>query len=73
MPKEFEKIQKSYDQLQIEELKRGIHALAVLMFEYHKGLLEQGFDEKSALYLVAQYQNTLMKPRNHKPEETEDD
>jgi len=68
MAEPFQKMQRSYEQMQAEEMRQGCAALAKLLAIYCKELVDNGFSENAALYLVAQYQNTMMNPKNRVPD-----
>lgn len=68
MSKEFDDLKRSYEKLNIQEMMVGMSTMATVLFVYHKELIKQGFSETEALYLVAQYQNTLTNPKNRVPD-----
>lgn len=68
MAEPFEKMKKSYEEMQVEEMRRGCAALAKLLSIYRDELLANGFNDVATLYLIGQYQNTMMNPKNRVPD-----
>ncbi len=61
MTEEFDKVKKSYMEMQLEEMRQAVDAFTTLIFMYYKALLDKGFDKQAALYLAGQYQNAIVK------------